>query len=324
MKSSNIIVLTTMVLLSLEGCAERFSEVEIPTNAIQKMALYATFDASDPSDTYVFLTKTNDAGNLVTWNFNRNAILSRDTSNGQVVKNDGGGIVFDTVAGAKVQLFRNDTLIATLQKSVTGPDGVFKTGKLAPFTFNATYKIVATAPNFETIESVQKVQTSVKPDSVYFSDYEYSDKRGTVFKEVIIEFQDPPNEVNNYEISLTTIDTFRGYESFLEFDDQDPNKINYYTISDKYFLTSDKGFNGQRYKRRIGINKSYVYPYYRGFNIYFKAVNKDYEDFIKLVKLLNDAQSNPFVEPFQPYSNVKNGYGFFLIFGEQRKNFLKI
>ena len=324
MKHPFSIISTVMFAIIFVGCGKRFTDIEVPNSTANQMALFAEFDANDPSNTYVYLTKINGAGQFITWNFNRNSILSIDTSKGgSVVKNDG-GIVFDTVPGAEVKLYRNDTLVATLQKSKTGPAGIFKTGKLEPMPFNAIYKIVATAPNFETLESTQKVQTSVVPDSVYFSGVDYVDKRGDLYTEIVIEFKDPPNEVNNYEVYLASVDTFRGSElRVLGFQLNDPNKIIYATITEKYFIVPDKDFNGQTYKIKIGVGKDYRKPYYKGLSIYFRAGNKNSEDFVKAKILLKATEGNPFVEPYQPYSNVKNGFGFFLIFGQQSRTFLK-
>ena len=325
MKHHFSIISTVIFAMFFTGCGKRFTDIEVPNSTANQMALFAEFDANDPSNTYVYLTKINGAGQFITWNFNRNSILSIDTSKGgSVVKNDG-GIVFDTVPGAEVKLYRNDTLVATLQKSKTGPAGIFKTGKLEPMSANSIYKIVATAPNFETLESTQKVQTSVVPDSVYFSGVDYLDKRGDLYKEVIIEFKDPPNEINNYEIFVTTVDVFQGYErSIFDFQFNEPNKIVYATIGEKYFILPDKDFNGQTYKIKIGVSRFYISSAKQGFNFYFKAGNKNFEDFIKAKILFKNAEGNPFVEPYQPYSNVKNGFGFFLISGQRSKNFLKI
>ena len=133
---------------------------------------------------------------------------------------------------------------------------------------------------------------------------------------MVIEFDDPPNVENDYEIAITRLDS-----SYLEssvFGKQvDPNSIG-------FTLLSDKNFNGKTYQWKVGVDAlSADSTYYRGLYVYFVAANRDYEAFVRTNRLLREAQSNPFIEPFQPFSNVKNGYGFFMVFGQQSRTFVK-
>ena len=40
-------------------------------------------------------------------------------------------------------------------------------------------------------------------------------------------------------------------------------------------------------------------------------INKDYFKYLKSLNTYENVQDNPFAEPVNLYSNVKNGYGFF-------------
>ena len=313
----SIINLVALVFL-FNGCGEkRFEAIDVPSADANKLVLYASFEASNLSGSYVFLTRTNQIGKVIKWDFNIFSILIRDTSGkGKSYTSQGSGIYFDTVVGASIKLYRNDTLLTEVQKSPTGPDGVFRIGKADAMKADDVYKIVASAPNFTTIESSQKVPQSIKPNRVFYSGREFKGEYSNTFKELVIEFDDPPNVENYYEIAVTRLDSSY-LESSVSAKQVDPNSIG-------FTLLSDKNFNGKKYQWKIGVDAlSADSTYYRGLYVYFVAANRDYEAFTKTNRLLSEAQSNPFIEPFQPFSNVKNGYGFFMVFGQQSRTFLK-
>jgi Domain of unknown function (DUF4249) len=308
-------ILTACCILVITSCfqKEQFKDIEVPNTDAQKMALYCFIDAYDPSDTYVFLTRTNQIGKEFKWDFNTGSYLFRDTSkNGRSYQNYG-EFFFDTVKGAQIKLYRNDTLLSDIEKSVTGPDGFFKTRSLKSFNVNATYKLVATAPSFPTIESTQKVPSSIMVDSVYFTGKVFFEKNGDSFNEVAVEFQDPPNEENAYEINVSIVDSFFREQGII-ISNRDPNAVG-------RFLITDRNFNGQKYTWKIGVTRTPGAEkiYYKSLYIYFRTATREYEKFVKTNELLLNAQNNPFAEPFQPLSNVNNGYGFFMIFGRQSR-----
>jgi Domain of unknown function (DUF4249) len=318
MKFVKILIICWFITLYGCGKNEQIINIEVRNEDANKLALFCFIAANDPSDGYVYLTRTNKIGPPIKWDFNNGSLVFRDTSkNGDrsIYNGVSTALYFDTVKNAQMKLFRNDTLIANIGKSVTGPDGFFRLGKLDPFQAKSTYKLVASAPNFTTIESSQKVPTSVVPTKIYFTGNIYAGKNSDPHRELVIEFQDPSDEANSYEIGLTRADTVSNESSYY-FENRDPN-----SIVDN--LLSDRNFDGQTYKWKIGIPKQEdELKYFRGIYIYFKAANREYENFIKSNKLFADAQQNPFVEPFQTITNVKNGFGFFMIFGNESRIFV--
>lgn len=309
--------------LLLTGCTEfsRKKDVPLPENAVRKMVLQADLPSQSPEKNFVFLTRTNGAGQYINFDFNVGGILYRDTANprNNIINGvtDPFTITFDTVRGAKVSLFRNDTFLTDIKRSITDPNGVLRTDEnLAPFTEGSTYKIRVTAPNFETIEAEQKVSKFIPAKKITYTKGSYTKSDGQRLSEIFIEFDDPPSSEDYYSVSVVT-QSISGNLSSLVRSNRDIFTLD--PLATSALTINDRGFNGQKYTWRIGT-------YYYGGDIYstninglyvtFRTVNKDFETYRRSVELIEKIQNNPYVEPYSIYTNVKNGYGLFNISGK--------
>jgi hypothetical protein len=314
-----LFIICSISMILLGGCDAftRYKDIEIPNAEVKKLALFTDFFGPDLSDTYIILTRTNNIGKTIEWDFNRKSILYIDTSRKPyfVRTNFDAQFLFDTVVGAEVKLYINDTLVENVKKDPFGPTGVFKTGLLKPLQPDAVLKIIASAPGYPTIEAVEKAPNSVIPIDVEVTKNLYSspDNINTILRDVFITINDPPNEKNSYFIFFTRADSTLSeretYGTYL----YDANKIN------NHILT-DAAFDGKTQRIRFGVDSSIDDgTYFKGIYVYFRTVNKDYVSFVKTNELIRSAQDNPFVEPFQLTSNIKNGYGYFNIYGQESR-----
>jgi hypothetical protein len=315
---TQLFIITSIGMILLGGCDAftRYKDIEVPNAEIKKLALFTDFFGPDLSDTYIILTRTNNIGKTIQWDFNRKSILEIDTSRKPyfIRTNYDAQFLFDTVVGAEIKLYVNDTLIGNVKKSPLGPDGIFITGNLKPLKPNSVVKIIASAPGYPTIEAVEKAPNRVIPVDVEVTKNLYSspDNINTILRDVFVTVNDPPNEKNSYSISFTRLDSANREENcgtYLF----DANKINNQ-------LLTDAAFDGKTQRIRIGVGATTEDgTYYKGLYVYFRTVNEGFVSFVKTNELIRSAQGNPFVEPFQLTSNIKNGYGYFNIYGQESR-----
>ena len=214
----------------------------------------------------------------------------------------------DIVADAKVELFKNEALIATFAKGKK--EGFYTTKLAAPLKQDgATYRLQVSAPNFETVEATQKLPTPVAIDTViYRPNVRLTDPSDPLNyftqDEFGIEFKDPAGE-KNYYTAEGFVEVKNGtytYSQYLNLHSFDP-------ISSNNFL-QDASFDGKK-----AIWREHTYPQHFQSNnkitIYLTALSAAKYTYQQSLSLFYNAQDNPFAEPVVLYTNIKNGYGLF-------------
>lgn len=332
MKSYIIFFAMGLYLFSFAGCTNfsRDKDIALPDNAPKTMVLQADLPSDSPDNEFCFLTRTNRIGQYIKFDFNVGAILYRDTLN--PANNIINGVTdrdlsyaYDTVTGAKMSLFRNDSFIGDIKRDITEPSGIYKTDdNLKPLTEGATYTIKVTAPSFKTIEAAQKVPNYIPAKNVYITKDSYIKAGGQKLSELFIEFDDPPNSEDYYAVSIVVQDTFGNFYARSRANDDvfaiDP-------LASSAFTINDRGFNGQKYTWRIGISGVGIKLYnnnLRGLYVNFRAVSKEFEQYRRATELIQKLQENPYVEPYTVFTNVKNGYGLFNISGKATRVYLTL
>ena len=222
-------------------------------------------------------------------------------------------------------LYRNDTLLTEVKRSVTDPNGIFQTDKdLKPFTEGATYKIRVTAPGFETIEAEQKVPNFVPIKKITFKRSSYTKSDGGKLSEILIDFDDPVETEDFYAVSII-VEGIDG--AFYSWNRANQNVFALDPLATSAFTINDRSFNGQRHSWAIGldgVDTSNIYSSVKIIYVNFRTVNKDFEKYRRSTELIDQLQSNPYIEPYTIYTNVKNGYGLFNINGKVSNAVIKL
>ena len=330
MKLSIIFLAMGLFLFAFTGCTNfsRDKDIALPNDVPKRMVLQADLPSDSPDNEFCFLTRTNRVGQYIKFDFNIGAVLYLDTLNPantiiNGVNNLGLRYAYDTVIGAKMSLFRNDSFIGDIKRDITEPSGIYKTDdNLKPLTEGATYTIKVTAPNFETIEAAQKVPNYVPTKSIYINRDSYIKADGQKLSELFIEFDDPPNSEDYYAVSIVVQNTVGDFYPWSRVNNDvyaiDP-------LASSAFTINDRGFNGQKYRWRVGL--AYLgldNNNLRGLYVNFRAVSKEFEQYQRATELIQKLQENPYVEPYTIFTNVKNGYGLFNISGKATRVYLPL
>lgn len=216
------------------------------------------------------------------------------------------------LATADLKLYDNNgTLLGNFTHQT---EGYYALNNYVPVA-GQSYKIVASATGFETVEaetntpaiiSVNAIDTLRKGNEMTYA----------------IKFSDDPSVVNYYAVVIEQIsivdDGFGGYytysdyyfetsEIFTQNGNTDVDGVKYGSI----FLFSDATFSGGEC---VFDASTYIYEESTDSNIVVVSLLSLSEDYFKY-KLSYDkyqqTEGDPFAQPVQVYSNVKNGFGIF-------------
>ncbi len=162
----------------------------------------------------------------------------------------------------------------------------------------------------------------IVPDSPEIKDFLYSEgfyieQYDTLDK---LEFTiEDDGEKENFYLFNASLTFFKLTRSKLNLDvsTDDPLVKEFYGNFERGFILSDKTFNGQNKKMILKLQSySFQYPpdpdeYLDTVELKVKSITKDYYNFLLSQIQYNQSQDNPFAEPVNIYSNIKNGYGLF-------------
>lgn len=240
------------------------------------------------------------------------------------------------VRNAVVKLYADDKYLETLQYIDTSAfnDGhYFSSLSARP---GPLYKITVTAPGFPDAEA-----TSIAPELVNATPVRTGVVRageyGFVQSEISIRFKDPATAGDYYYIEIIhpmQIDTTRPDSMFPGYyygsgciNTSDPSIANLSEfefeanscIPTTELYLSDELFNGTEKEFKFFIDSAWVAPYKNKFGkttyplMKFHHIPESYFRFLKSNRYASDNYQNPFAEPVNVYTNVKNGYGVFSI-----------
>ncbi len=232
---------------------------------------------------------------------------------------------FDTVGGLKVELLRDNKIVATIPYYRDGYQylrGIYRLDSVP----NATYTIRTSAPTFTTVEATQSIPSTVKIKSVAFNkqgavradplDIFEGKPRNKTVDEYVIEFDDAVNVENYYSAYAIIQSVSTGQVRRLELSSLDD-------IAESNML-KDKTFQNHTFKWRLwggsfgrggglggpgnnnGINTGDKITFY------LRSLTADEFLFRRSLDLYRQAD-NFFSEPIILHSNMKNGYGIFSI-----------
>ena len=320
MKNKNYITIKFLFIaftLAFIGCGENFfdSVVEIETPAVKPQLVVSAYWEAGSDSLVVFVSKSRGVKDNSA--FNVKDPFNPNNYNG-----------YDSVANAKVELFKNDQLLGDIpnfKRAYFYAKGKFKLDTIS----GVRYKIRVSAPNFETVEAEQTTQRKPVITQTIFK------KGGAIFQDPDDPFSEP-RKGDDFSIELTDNSADENYynlrftQVFWTKKDGNPNNFNFLNVRnidpivEAQFL-NDKSFGGTTYRWRF-----FSYDYFSGsgnegpksgdkFTYTFQTFNRDWFLFNKTRDLLRSTQDSPFFsEPVILYTNIKGGYGIFSIYAEQK------
>jgi Domain of unknown function (DUF4249) len=331
MKNNIIFSLKLMIItfaVTFCGCESFFdSVVEIDTPEHKPVLVVAAYWETGSDSLAVFVSKSRGGKDNSAFN-----VKDQSQFGGF---NQGN---YDTVANAKVELFRNDQLLGEIPNFKIGYH--FSKGKYKLDTVSGVrYKIRVSAPNLPTVEAVQVTQTKLnisqttyKKDGAIYQDpddpFGQQPQKGDEFS---FEIGDNGSDENYYTVSTDFRNGFNNDQIQWVFKTPNPNGQTFsyiYTknidpLMDVGFL-DDKTFSGKNYRWRFfARNDSFNGngDPSSGDKLIYKvwSYSKDWYLFVKTNRLLRESRDNIFFsEPVILYSNIKGGYGIFALSSKQK------
>jgi hypothetical protein len=224
----------------------------------------------------------------------------------------------NVVKNAIVLLYENDIFRDTMKYNTTTEKYKAPTATIAA---GKTYKVVMTAPGFPVAEALSLTPTLVQINNYTLTPNARNDRDGNPQDELKVVFNDNVGTEDYYLIRIK--DAYGGFLYCVNTNDKDVEKLVYddplypeECLQSDRLLISDVNFNGATKTLILFVSSGSISPQSvpGGINkatIELLHINKDYYRYIKSLNSYENAVDNPFAEPVNLYSNVKNGYGLF-------------
>jgi hypothetical protein len=269
-----------------------------------------------------------------------NAILKKDqvirviVGKSRYILQSGQGLDAYVVKNAVPVIFENNIPIDTLVLASSGY--IYTSPKNKTIRAGYTYTIKITAPGFSAAEATTIVPSqSEAPEVTRVKDARVTSD-GVHKDEIIVKLNDPAEKnfylLQFFQAPFQPGDEYTVYcasttDKDLELvgDNADPLSTDNCYDADNLILRDDN-FNGQVKQLRFyiesgilhdgtGVNGQTTKPYVR-----LSRITEEQFKFIKSFSVYNMAVDNPFAEPVNVFSNVKNGYGIFAAYTSATKD----
>ncbi len=291
--------------------------VNIPPQK-SRIAIFAELFNDEELDQLVILSRTRNLNEPIVWS----------TAKGDTIFNQNGGytinfIDFDSVLGAKIKLTSDNKDVAIFvqvdpfYKSVYG-------SKIERLETGSNCKLQVSAPDFDTVFAEQIVPKSVKLVKAYFKRNSFKSLQTGTLSELFLEFDNDPSAINYYAADVFVRQTNRSDYYYTE-----AKLIKLDQNADTPKFLSSKNFNTKRYVWRIGIDIDNDYNLaidgirnkpipnnIINLAVRFRSTSKDFNEYAKNLEAVKSAKDNLFGEPITPFTNIKNGYGVFIVSGK--------
>ena len=244
------------------------------------------------------------------------------------------GHIFDStkyvISDAAILYYENDVLQDTLFcKDSTGTYNITTSLSDYPVVGNS-YSIKILKDGYETATASTIIPSKVVIKDTVVTPIAYFDETGSVFSQVSVTFDDPPKEMNFYELAISDIAfSYDNPKSFYELTTYDnivtsesyyPSLLRFDIDKPRYLLFSDKKINGKEYTLNVYYTPPqsedehrYITNHY--ISIHFRNVTEEYFKYkTSLIQHLNSKKEDVLYgmgEPLNVISNIQNGYGLF-------------
>lgn len=238
-----------------------------------------------------------------------------------------------------VVLDENGTVVERFQPELpTSPYDTFNIGYYQPTLGlkgepGRTYKLRASLPGFETVESTLSLPAVPVIESATFIKNESKSNAGNVYGQLSLTVADDPGAANYYVAFARAINSQNSqYQAWsqVEVDEEasdlevDLGQFQLSTIngfqgySFGLYPYADTNVNGQRFSLTTNVR------YYDGYclppnncqrpdylEVYVTSMTRETYNFFLARRRYNDSDGNPFAEPAPLPSNIRPGYGLF-------------
>lgn len=233
-----------------------------------------------------------------------------------------------TVKNAVVALLENGVSIDTLLYRNNDYSYYSPRNRVARDGF--VYTIRATAPGFTAAEADSEVPSQSVIAGLVWNKNVRTNGAGNTVDDVIIKLNDPASEKNFYLVQVFRANPYSSYnavycvgtvdkdleQSLAETDPLDPDNC----WDGGKLLMKDVNFNGGLKQLKLTIESHQLVHYtdpsngrlYRPHVKVFR-ITEDQFKFIKSMDAYDASTENPFAEPANVFTNVRNGYGIFSI-----------
>jgi hypothetical protein len=226
------------------------------------------------------------------------------------------------ISNAFVLLKQNDIIVDTLKYNSSNNR---YEGKRTRSASGNRYTVEAAAPGYLTAEGMSELPSLLQPVSVSLKRNARTGASGEALDEISIKLNDDGSKSNYY---LLRVRQATGeYANCIQTNDKDVERLVYSDPFDteecldgNRLLFADKNFNGSTKTVILYVNTYEMNEFTNSQGRKLKPtiellhITEDYFRYIKSVNAYDNATDNPFAEPVNLLTNIKNGYGFFTTF----------
>lgn len=205
------------------------------------------------------------------------------------------------------------------------------------FTFpeaGKNYQLKVIKSGFKTVISNDVVPSKVKMTSYEINPIAGTNDCGDIYSEITINFNDPPNEENFYEVEVSEDTTFQIFsnDNIITSESYYPSLLSFDAENPEYLLFNDNYINGEKHQLKVFyyprqydesdgryINSQVIF-------LHFRSVSENYYKYkTSLLQHLYRQQGDILYgtgEPVNVFSNIENGYGIFAGYQEDTETIL--
>lgn len=223
------------------------------------------------------------------------------------------------ISGAKVTLWKGQEEIAELQEVTSGSD--FRFNYILPegsitYEKGTTYRLEVQADGFETAIGTATVPNDIPLLKQKFEEDGTSLESGDFNSEIEIEFQDPANQENFYEVGVVLLINNGGNPYYDEVYTETYDPAAQEGISYSNLIINDLSFDGELKNLPLIIER-FDEQAVDNMYVLWRITSEGHYLFNKTARKQDDLNENPFSSPVQVYSNIENGIGIFSIINEE-------
>lgn len=227
------------------------------------------------------------------------------------------------ISGAKVTLWKDQMQLAQLKEITAGSN--FRFNYVLPegsidYEIGATYRLEVEAEGFEKAIGLATVPQSIPLLKQKFEEDGTSLESGDSNSEIEIEFQDPANQEDFYEVGVALLIDNGGNSYYDEVYTETYDPAAQDGISYSNLIVNDLSFDGELKNFPLIIRKFSEQDIDNMF-VLWRVTSEGHYLFNKTARKQDDLDGNPFASPVQVYSNIENGIGIFSIMNEE---FIKV
>lgn len=176
------------------------------------------------------------------------------------------------------------------------------------------YMLRVIVPGYETVEAVGSIPVQVPITKIEIdSSSVYNDPSG--LSSVKIHFSDPPSKKNFYKLSFESHhywvynqDTiWNSYDVYFEVDD--PTLKSNFTNGNLF--VADTFFEGKNHTLSVKIPHYFNSGNTQSLSVKLLSLSEDYFRYATTLNLQQSTSGDPFSQPVQVYTNIRNGLGIF-------------